>query len=122
MSDVAMFSDSLADVLFEVVILLGQLRCNACQESARMTPVLLISGKEEACPETVSIVISTSYRTGNRGLSRSGHPVQPKDVFAIGPISPFLDLLQDVGSGAWETCRVMPAIVGVESGLRNGWK
>ena len=121
MSDVATFSYSLADVLFKEGVLLSQLRCNACKEFARMTPVLLISGKEEACSETVSFVILTSHRARNSGLARPSHPVQPEDVFVIRFISLCLDLLQDVGSGAWETCRVMPAVIGVESGLRNGW-
>ena len=120
-SDVAIFSHSLADILFKEGILLGQLRCNACIEFARITPVLLIPGKEEACPETVSFVVSTSHRVDNGGLSRSGHPIQPKDVVVVGSIGPCLDLRQDIRSGAWKTCRVMLAVVGVESGLRNGW-
>ena len=86
-----------------------------------MMSILLISGEKEACSETVSFVISSGHCAGNGGLSRPSHPVQPKDVFIIRSIGPCLNLIEDVGSGAWETCGVMPAIVGVESGLRSGW-
>ena len=57
---------------------------------------------------------------GSKVRGASSPPIQPKDVSVVGSISPYLDLFQEVGSGAWETCRVVPAIVRVERGLGSG--
>lgn len=86
-----------------------------------MTPLFFISGEEEARAETVLFVVSTSHRTSDSRLSRPSPPIQPKDVSVVGSISPCLDLFLEVGSGAWETCRVMPALVVGERGLVSGW-
>lgn len=61
MSDIAIFSHSFADILFKEGILLGQLRCNACENFTRMTLMLLTPGKEEARAETVLFMESTSH-------------------------------------------------------------
>ena len=96
MSDVAIFGYSLANVLFEKCILLGELRRKACKEFAHMTTVLLISEKEEACFETVSFMISTGHCARNSVLACSSYHVQSKYVYVFGLISLSLDLLRSL--------------------------
>ena len=72
------------------------------EEFGGLTPVILASGEEEACPKTSIFVEATGNRTSDGRLARARHAVEPKDAFIAVPFAPILDLAKNINSGTFE--------------------
>jgi len=65
-------------------------------------------------------VVFASNCASDRGLSSTGHPVQPKDTFLMKPFSPFRYLSEHVNSGVRQAQSLVLVIGSVEGGLSSG--
>ena len=66
-------------------------------------------------------MIFSRYRTGDGGLSRTGHAVQPEDAPLVLPVGPSRYSLQDIDASMGEAKRIVLLVVGGKARLSSVW-
>ena len=101
-SNVVMLSYCSTDMPFKRRRYVRQLYSNGGNKLASATSILSASGEEKTCSKTFLVIVFTGDSACDSRLAGAGHAVQPEDAPFVTPISPSLNLVENVHSGILE--------------------